>query len=292
LWAGVIIALYGSIASLLTLLFEYINYAFPDALAGYVDPYNGPVRVAMAALIVLVPTLIILLRIIRGTIEREPGKANIWVRRWALGLTLFIATVTILIDLITLINKFLGGEITERFGLKVLMVLLVAAGVFMHFLADMWGYWITNPRKATSVGIGVFVLAIAVVVAGFFIIGTPGQVRMLRLDAEKVQDLQNIQSQITDYWQQNGLLPADLGALTDSLSLMNIPVDPQSGAPYTYKVVNQTAFQLCAMFSSATSPNDTTEQNWQHGAGTVCFDRTIDPKRYSTVSPAHPIKPL
>lgn len=287
LWAGVIIALYGSVTALIALLFEYINYAFPDALSGFVDPYGGPVRIAMAAVIVLTPTLVILLRIIRGSIEKEPGKANIWVRRWALGLTLFIATVTILIDLITLINTFLGGEITERFTLKVLMVLLIAAGVFMHFLADMWGYWITYPRRANSVGIGVLVLALFVVVSGFFIIGTPQHVRLLRLDNQKVMDLQNIQSQVISYWQQNSVLPASLDALRTSIYGSLVPVDPQSSSSYEYTVINQRVFQLCASFNAATPAGatdgylpypaaiDAGNQNWQHGAGTICFDRTV-----------------
>ncbi|MDB5237349.1 MAG: hypothetical protein JWL88_451 [Parcubacteria group bacterium] len=312
LWAGVIIALYGSISALIALLFEYINYAFPDALAGYSDPYGGPVRIAMAAVIVLVPTLVLLLRIIRGSIEHEPGKANIWVRRWALGLTLFIATVTILIDLITLINTFLGGEITTRFELKVLIVLLIAAGVFMHFLADMWGYWITNPRRATSVGIGVMVLAVAVIISGFFIIGSPQHVRMLRYDGQKVSNLQTIQYQVVNYWQIKRSLPADLAAVADPISGMSIPTDPQSKAAYSYKVTGATSFQLCATFNAATPdtagkgaygsmnlsypiPTGSTEDTWQHAAGTVCFDRTIDPQRYPPLPAAAQtpaVKPL
>ena len=311
LWAGVIVALYGSIVSLIALLFEYINYAFPDALANYMDPYGGPIRTAMAAVIVLVPTLIVLLRIIRGTIEREPGKANIWVRRWALGLTLFIATVTILIDLITLINTFLGGEVTTRFELKVLMVFLIAIGVFLHFLADMKGYWIVNPKKASSVGIGVIVLAAAVIVSGFFVVGSPQHVRMLRYDAQKVSDLQNIQYQVVNYWQAKRALPPSLDAVADPISGMSIPSDPQSNAPYAYKAVNNLSFQLCATFNAPTpdtagkggygnginvsypTPAGGMSDNWQHGAGQACFDRTIDPQRYPALPAGAPsAKPL
>jgi len=305
LWAGVIIALYSSVTALIALLFQYINYAFPDALAGYSDPYGGPVRIAMAGLIVMVPTMVILLRIIRGTIEHEPGKANIWVRRWALGLTLFIATLTILIDLITLVNTFLGGEITTRFALKVLVVLLTAVGVFLHFLADMRGYWIVNGRKATFVGIGVGVLALASIVSGFFIIGTPSHVRDLRYDNQKVQDLQTIQYQVVNYWQAKRALPADLATTVDLLSGQNVPMDPQSGSAYGYRVTAPLSFQLCADFNAATPDTKrrgtypagdiaytsigSLAENWQHGAGTVCFDRTIDPERYPAFPNAKPL---
>lgn len=297
LWLGAIIALYGSIASFITLLFEYINYSFPDALAGYADPYGGAVRFAMAALIVLVPTLIALFYFIRASIAEEAGKAQIWVRRWAIVLTLFIAAITILIDLITLVNTFLGGEISTRFGLKVFVVLLVALGVFLHFLADQKGYWILNRTKANLIGIAVGVLALITVISGFFIIGTPSHVRMLRYDEQKVQDLQSMQYQVLNYWQMKRALPVESGALVDSLGGYTLPIDPQSKASYVYKTTGKLTFALCATFNEATpetagmgaypardvaypSMGGGVNENWQHGAGEVCFIRTIDPELY------------
>ncbi len=303
LWLGAIIALYGSITSFIALTFEYINYSFPDALAGYGDPYGGAVRFAMAALIVMVPTLVALFYFIRKSISEEPGKANIWVRRWAIVLTLFIAAITILIDLITLINTFLGGELSVRFGLKVLIVLLVALGVFLHFLADQKGYWLHNVKKANMVGIAVGVLGLVAVVSGFFIIGTPGDVRMLRYDEEKVQHLSGIQSQVVYHWQTKRELPATLDELSDPLSGYSIPVDSQTGGQYTYKVESDLSFSLCATFNKPTpdmkgrgayeTKYDVSypgiggvDENWQHGAGETCFTRTIDPDRYPKTTDA------
>lgn len=302
LWFGAIIALYGSITSFIALLFEYINYAFPDKLASYGDPYGGAVRFAMAALIVMVPTLVVIFRLIRASIEKESGKAHVWVRRWAIVLTLFIATITILIDLITLINTFLGGEVTVRFGLKVAVVLLVALGVFLHFLADQKGYWILNPKKANMVGIAVGILTLVSIVSGFFIIGTPGHVRMLRYDEQKVQDLSSMQYQIVNYWQLKRALPSDLSKLSDPLANYTVPTDPQTETPYGYKIENAQSFTLCATFNEPTpdmagkgnyegrsvsypSMGGGIEENWQHGQGNTCFTRTIDPERY----PAMPV---
>ncbi len=307
LWLGAIIALYGSITSLIALLFEYINYTFPDALASYGDPYGGAVRFSMAALIVLVPTMLVLLRLIRGTITTEPGKAMIWVRRWALGFTLFIATITILIDLVTLINTFLGGEITVRFGLKVAVVLLTALGVFLHFLADLKGYWITNPKKGNAVGVGVAILVAATIIAGFFIIGTPGHVRALKLDEQKVQDLSTIQSQVVYYYQQKKALPKTVADLNDSLSSFVIPSDPQTKEAYVYEATGPLTFKLCSVFSLSTpdtagrgaygrpvsqpysSGMEGVSDNWQHGIGETCFERTIDPQRYPTIPTPKPL---
>ncbi|MEK7132979.1 MAG: DUF5671 domain-containing protein [Patescibacteria group bacterium] len=292
LWIGVMIALYGSIVSFIALLFEYIDHAFPDVQINYyVDPFSGGIRFAMAALIVLVPVAIILMRLIRSDINREPLKSELWARRWVLFLTLFIAGATVIIDLITLINTFLGGEITERFILKIVAVLLVASAVFLHFLADLRGYWNANPGRAKMAGIGAGIIVLAAIVSGFFIIGTPAQARMLRQDMNRTSDLQNIQWQVVNYWQQKEALPAVLGDLRDPIGGYTVPMDPETKELYRYEKTGNLSFRLCAIFTTegdATGDKSmvrpatygVTDENWQHGVGEVCFDRTIDPERY------------
>ncbi len=210
-------------------------------------------------------------------------------------LTIFVAGLTVAIDLITLINTFLGGELTTRFLLKVLAVLLVASGGFMHFYADLKGYWKTYPARAKLVGYAFGAVAILTVVAGFFIIGSPTDIRLMRLDDQKQNDLSNIQWQVVNYWQTKEILPSKLEDLSDPISGNIIPVDPQSGQPYVYTVTGARTFKLCAMFNREN--NVTTSQpmaypavkgaideNWKHGAGESCFDRTIDPTRYPPFS--------
>lgn len=294
LWAGAMVALYGSVISFIALLFEYINNQFPDPLDYYVDPYSGGIRFAMASLIVLVPVTILLMRFIRKDIAREPSKNELWVRRWALVLTVFVAGAAVVGDLITLINFFLGGDLTTRFVLKVIVLLVVAGAVFFHFLADLRGYWSSNPDRAKMVGFAAGIVVLIAIVSGFFILGSPAEVRLVRLDAQKVSDLQSIQWQVVNYWQQKEKLPASLDELKDPLSGSIIPVDPQSGESYTYEVTGARSFKLCATFNKEGVgdpyiPRPVTmekpaggigEDSWQHGAGEVCFDRTIDPERY------------
>ncbi len=297
LWAGALIALYGSVSALITLLFEYVNQAFPDPLAYYGDPYGGAVRLSMATLIVLAPTAIILFRLIRSTLQKEPGKADIWVRRWALVLTLFIAGAAVVIDLITILNTFLSGEISERFFLKAVIVLLVAAGVFLHFLADIKGYWMLHPKRADMVGIAAGVLALVTVVSGFFIVGTPGEVRGLRFDEQKVSDLQSIQYQVLYFWQLKETLPAALDELNDPLAGYVVPVNPETGEAYRYVRTSDSSFDLCTTFNAetpdtkgqgqfpgrdiaVTSWGPQPDENWKHPAGEHCYSRTIDPERY------------
>lgn len=291
LWAGAMVALYWSIISFLVLFFEYIDRAFPDALTTfYTDPYSGTIRFAMASLIVLGPLTVFLLRFIHKDIEKNTAKASLWVRRWALVFTIFVAATTIAGDLITLINTFLGGEITFRFVLKVLVVLSVAAVGFMHFYADLKGYWTMHTKQARSIGIALTVLALSTVGAGFLIIGSPLDIRSMRFDDQKQNDLSTIQWQVVNYWQSKQKLPTALTDLTDTISGTTIPVDPQSGAPYTYQVTGTLSFKVCAVFNRAGNTPSSggtpyplaagSNDNWQHVAGQTCFNRTIDPQRY------------
>lgn len=302
LWAAALIALYGSVTALITLLFEYINYAYPDPLSyNYVDPFSGSMRFAMATLIVLVPLALFLMRLIRNDIAKESAKADLWIRRWALFLTVFLAGAIVIGDLITLINYFLGGDLTTRFVFKVLVVLLIAGGAFLHFLADLRGYWSAQPMRAQMVGWGAGMLVLASIVAGFFIMGTPGEVRLVRFDAEKVQNLQSIQYQIVEYYQQKGMVPAQLADIEDSLSGWRVPQDPQGG-DYRYQKKGELSFSLCADFNKETPANQTSaarptyygepvlDENWEHGAGEVCFDRTIDPDRYPLYEKPVPVR--
>ena len=302
LWAGAMIALYASVIAFITLLFAYLNYAYPDSLRYYAsDPYAGGVSYEMASLLVLFPIFLVLYRLIHRDIRRDSSRGEVWVRRWALYLTLFAAGATIAGDLITLIMYFFNGDVTLRFILKVLVVFLVAGGGFLHFLADLRGYWATYPMRARSVSWAVTILILMSIVAGFFIIGTPWQARLYRYDEQKVSDLTTIQYQIMNYWQSKEELPRALNDLTDSLSGYQVPNDPQSGKPYGYAVKSDTTFELCASFNALTKssysrlsnpvPMEGMSDSWEHGKGSVCFSRTIDPERYPPLAPKKALKP-
>src|SRR3989338_4869378 len=143
LWAGAMVAFYWSVLAFIFLIFDYINYAFPNPLSYYPsDPYQSGISYEMASLIVLLPLYLFLMRLIRKDIVTDPSRKEIWVRRWALILTLFIAGIAIAVDLIMLLTTFLNGEaLTTAFLLKVLIIFLIAGAVFMHFIADLKGHW-------------------------------------------------------------------------------------------------------------------------------------------------------
>lgn len=300
LWAGAMVAFYASVIAFINLIFRYIDYVFPNPLNYYqVDPYQSGISGFMATVIVAFPIFLVLMRIIRRLIVADPMRQEIWIRRWALFLTLFVAGSTIAGTLIVLLTTFLSGEeLTTRFLLKILTAFIVASAVFTHFLADIKGYWKTYPDRARNLGFSVAVVVAVAIIAGFFIVGTPRQARLARFDSQRVSDLQNIQWQIMNYWQQKQKLPEAIGDLADPISSFSIPSDPQTREGYEYKETAPLSFQLCTTFNmesrkmmdgfgmSRPYPTMTVAikgegvDNWQHGTGHACFERTIDPERY------------
>lgn len=307
LWAGAMVAFYWSVIAFIFLLFNYINYAFPNALSYYpANPYESGISHQMASIIVLFPLYLWLMQVIRKGIERDPSRKEIWVRRWALILTLFVAGVAIAVDLITLLTTFLNGaELTTAFLLKVLVILLVAGGVFAHMSADLKGYWEAHPARRSSLRAGVGILVVATILSGFVIVGTPADARLARFDAERVADLQDIQSRIIYFWQAKQKMPGGMDSLADPLSYGPLPSDPETGEPYAYLPGEGMSFKLCATFNkeSAALPasrfespmmparpvgKGMMEDNWRHGAGEHCFERIIDPSFYPPLSKVQP----
>jgi hypothetical protein len=171
--------------------------------------------------------------------------------------------------------------------------LSVTGLIFFYYLRDLKDAVLTKNLKMFVWG--VIGIVIAVIITGFFVVGSPGVSRAIRFDNQRVSDLQQAQYQIINYWQSKGKIPVALNDLTDSISGYNTPFDPETGSAYDYTVSGSTTFKLCATFSlpsDASGPNGMKTdliypaypngkiENWNHGKGRVCFDRSIDPDIY------------
>src|SRR3989344_1384050 len=131
-----IVTLYMSAISFITLLFSLINQWFPDPLS-YAYGVNESIRWSAAILIVAFPVYLLLMWLINKDIAADPSHRELRVRKWLGYLTLFIAAITSIVDIATLVYYLLGGEITIRFILKVIVVLIIAAGVFFYYLKEI-----------------------------------------------------------------------------------------------------------------------------------------------------------
>jgi hypothetical protein len=128
--------LYLSAYHLGSLLFDLINRAFPDPAVSYLSR-TGDMRWSVATIIIAFPVFLWLSVRIGREVARQPVRRQSAVRRWLTYLTLFVAAVTLLIDLITLVDSLLGGELTVRFLLKVGVVAVIAGTAFGYYLRDL-----------------------------------------------------------------------------------------------------------------------------------------------------------
>lgn len=282
-----IAALYTVTVSLLSLVFGIVDYKFPDALNSYYDTYFSGMRMSLAFLAISFSIYLLVSYFLYKIYLQNPEKKDLWIKKWLSYLTLFLAGVTVAVDLVVLLNYFLGGEITVRFALKVFTVLVVAGIIFWFYIRELK----TSGRKFYLAAFAISTaLVVITIVAAFSIIGSPFTERLLKMDDRRVSDLNSIQWSLINYWQANGNIPDKIFELSDSITGA-IPNDPVSNLPYEYKKLADNVFELCANFdlespkSRAAStiypnPSGKNMDNWQHQKGRTCFERTIDQKLY------------
>lgn len=118
-----------------SLLFTFIDRWFPDTLAQQTfESSRYAVSSEMACIIVAFPVFLFVMRFILRDVERHPEKVESGVRRWLTYIALLITAGIVIGDLITFLAYFLRGELTARFVLKSLTVLVIAGSIFWYYL--------------------------------------------------------------------------------------------------------------------------------------------------------------
>lgn len=319
LCVGLLITLITSVVAFLNLVFETLSKRFPDVLnASYQYGYSTyeyeGIRMALSTLIIFFPIYLIVSYFWKKMYERGVGDIDSMIRKWVMYVILFLSSLIIILDLVTLVRYFISGEITVRFIYKVLTVLLVAGLVGFYYIFLLRGQY---PKTGTVFGIISLLLVIVAISWSFAILGSPMKQRQFRLDNRRVEDLQNIQWQVINYWQRKEKLPAKLEDLADPLSGYSLPVEPEfeKGNKYEYAVKGKLEFELCATFSqpmpkgwqeysyggvrpmmpvysdkevsSYPYPGGGTNESWDHEIGRTCFTRTIDKELYPPYKPVY-----
>lgn len=127
-----------------SLLFQFINKAFPDPLeTQFVDMSGMLIRRATASLLVAFPLFLFVTAKISKGVAEDPARRASGVRKWLTYITLAIAACVIVGDLISLIYSLLAGELTVRFTLKAITVGVIAGAIFGYY---MW--WMRTDEKA------------------------------------------------------------------------------------------------------------------------------------------------
>ncbi|MCA9354282.1 MAG: hypothetical protein KC877_02055 [Candidatus Kaiserbacteria bacterium] len=285
---GSLASLYLSLSFLLVLLFGLINILYPDAADTIweIENANGMVRVGFAMTIVFFPTYLILTRIVNKTRRKEPDGKYLGLTKWLIYLSLLVGGAVLLGDLVSVIIKYLEGEVTERFLMKAFSVLVVVGAAFNYYMLDARGHWLKKEKKSIEYGIVTSIAVVILLVTGILSIDSPTKFREYRLDQTQISDLQNIQWQIQDYLAINNELPTDL----ETIATIKLPTAPEDRQPYEYHLT-ENGFELCAEFAGESRPEDMmyartvmpvgqtgyiiNPDNWEHPEGEYCFERVV-----------------
>lgn len=288
-----IVTLYLAAISFGMVTFALIDRWFPDPLSYPMGVNAGPLRWALSALVIVFPVYVWISWVNARAALHDPSLRALRIRRWLYHFTVFAASVVIIGDLVALVYNFLNGDLTGRFLLKFLTVFFIAAVVFAYYIWNIRREAMASAdsRMRWLVFGTVAIVAIAAV-SGFVVAGSPFAERMRRFDDRRVNDLQTIQWQVINYWQRKDRLPDNVDQLRDDISGFVSPTDPETGQVYGYQPLGNLKFELCATFSreartngdsrvpSIAFPGPKMPESWAHGAGRMCFGRTIDPDLY------------
>lgn len=129
--------LYISAYYLGNLFFEIIDRTFPDPVDPAGEYARQAIRWSVSSIVVAFPVFLYVSWATNRAIQADPNKRSSKVRRWLTYLTLFNAASFLIGDFITLVYNLLGGELTVRFGLKVLTIAVIAGTIFWYYLSDL-----------------------------------------------------------------------------------------------------------------------------------------------------------
>ncbi len=130
--------LYLSAYHLGSLFFDFIDKGFPDP-ANTLDRlrYMDSMRWSVSSLLIAFPIFLFVSHYIGKQLLKNPMKRLSPIRRWLTYLTLFIAAGILIGDLTAIVYNVLGGELTQRFILKVVTVAIIAGTIFGYYLWDL-----------------------------------------------------------------------------------------------------------------------------------------------------------
>ena len=269
------------------IIFQVINKEILDILNEYSGRYSdNQMRFAISAIVISTPIYYITAKqiyknLFTGELNKESG-----IRKWLTYLILLVAIIVMISWLIAILNGFLGGELTAKFILKAVTALVIAGIVFSFYLYDIKRDRVEG-YKDKVVGIyfwASLVLIIAIFVTALFNVDSPGLSRNRKIDEQIVNNLQQIDSGVYDYYHNNEKLPATLEELRAEFKYIadDEIVNPVDKVEYEYKVIDEDEYEVCTTFLTSNMDEEdftgrftTHDKAWWHEEGYQCIKQRV-----------------
>lgn len=117
--------------------FGIVSHAIPDRYD--IPAEQGGLRWSMAALIAFLPLFLILNRRVNRADADDPAQQRSLVRKWTASVTMLIAVLVLLGDLVAVVYAFLSGSLSLRFFAKAALVAVMGGLVFAYYKDEMDG---------------------------------------------------------------------------------------------------------------------------------------------------------
>lgn len=113
--------------------FILVDYLIPDPLARTYGDSSFQVAFCLARLLVAYPVYLLLMRKILKDLSVYREKTYSGVRKWLTYIALLIVALVGIGTLMAFLTSFLRGELTPRFLLKVLVILIIDGSVLTYY---------------------------------------------------------------------------------------------------------------------------------------------------------------
>ena len=239
-----------------------------------VDRFDGfvieRISLRLASIIVAFPAFIwATWSILRDQME-NPDKAESAVRRWVSNIGLLLTALVFFGDLITFVTSLLQGEITARFALRCLVVVVLVGAVFLYYSRGLGKSRTLPPMTWQRIFAGCAGVAMTLTLGfGFWSTGSPSSVRVLTEDSQRVRDLYSLTVAIENK-RYGGAFNEPPARLADVA--IKTGSDPLNRQPYEYRRMDGGRYQVCADFRATSLSASGPALFWAHPAGRKCFD--------------------
>lgn len=267
-----------------TALFGLIDKLIPEVSGTYYGGLNGGAfKYAISSIVIAGPLYYFLVYLLRKGLVNNEYSGDSEPRRWLTYFLLLVSSITIIGSLVRLLYSYLDGDLSLRFALKALVVLIIAGLVFGYYFYDL-----KKEIKKKDIFIRiVFLISLLMAVASFvlsIIYGeSPKIARARRVDQQIMSLLDRVESGVNMYFQKNKALPNGLEDLINQSDGFLIDADfngKNGNSKIDYKVEDKEKYQLCANFEIASDQgnleHDYLGRRWQHKQGYDCFSKTIE----------------
>lgn len=142
------IALYITASGVVLILFGLADYWFPS-FDSFTEPSTDDARIGISMAVVTFPLLLYLTKLSRSRIRKGDASPDSRLRLAFIYLSFFVVAVVVLVDLMVVVYDLLSGDLTARFLVKALGLLVVAALVFAYYRQELE----VHPDEARPSGI-------------------------------------------------------------------------------------------------------------------------------------------